>query len=153
MPAAAGKTDDFALVVREELRARKWTRRSFAQRLNTRESTVGRWLARNPASRKAPLPATVLRISTLLELNPLELLRLTGHLPMAKSQGPEHPHRQEIRARKRRLRRILESVDLTRFSDALVWADIALDGLQTMANRLEPAGGPDQAVAPVTQVS
>src|SRR5215510_9366711 len=118
MPAAAGKTDDFALVVREELHARRWTRRYFAQRLDSRESTVGRWLARNPATRKTPLPATVLQISQLLELDPLELLRLTGHLPMAKSHGPDHPHRQEIRARKRRLGRILESVDLTRFGDA-----------------------------------
>jgi len=130
---------DLHLVLRQELDARHWTRRYFAQLLETRESTVGRWLSTNPATRKTPLPSTVLQMAEILEMDAIELLRAAGHLPMAEPSRPQHPRRLEIRARKRRFARIMESVDLSRFGEAMDWADILLDGLQAMSARLEPA--------------
>jgi transcriptional regulator with XRE-family HTH domain len=129
--------DDLYLILRHELKARHWTRRHFAQVLDTRESTVGRWLSTNPRTRKIPVPGTVLKIAAVLEFDPIELLQHAGHAPMAETQRSQHPHRIEIRARERRLRRILESVESSRFPEGLQWTDIVLDGLQAMAVRLE----------------
>jgi len=139
VPAGEPSNTDLYALLRYELGLRGWTRRHFARLLGLRESTVGRWLAADPAARVLPRPATVSHIARVLEMDPAELLRAAGYLGPATSVPfvPEPPLDDAFRARARRFRRLMRMVPQHRMNLALIIMDVMLDALQSLISRLE----------------
>jgi len=137
--AGDGPSTDLHALLRSELSLRGWTRRHFARLLGVRESTVGRWLAADPAARVIPRPATVTHIARVLELDPTDLLRGAGYLePATVVPFTRDPDIDEaFRARARRFRRLMRMVPPGRMNLALIILDVMLDALQSLISRLE----------------
>ena len=130
------------VVLRNELDARKWSISQLARELDVKPGVASRWVALEPAKRVVPQPGTCGYIAKLLDLDAIEVLKAAGYVPLdgpvdGQAATDSDPRAAEIRAVKRRLGGILESVPAPLWGVALALTNVALDGLQSTLGRIE----------------
>jgi len=136
--AQQGVEADLHLVLREELTARNWGVRQLSDAVGVQFGVARRWLVDDPAERVVPLPATLLRIADVFDLDDVEAFRHAGYLPAVKSEdASQHPHEEEIQFLLRRLRRTLRNIPESRWAMSASLVALDLDQLQVLLDRLE----------------